>query len=165
MRGPRSMRGLRHDRGGEHARRGAKSDVGVRTEAEVGEALIEFIAVMILFVIPVFYIILSLGQLQASSYAAEAAARNAARILAANPHSYGRVERQAQLAFSDFGLPPPAIAASCQPADCPTNGVVTVVVEAHTPLPLVPDWVGARASFPVVSQVSMPVEGLSVDGL
>lgn len=131
---------------------------------EAGEALIEFIAVMILFVIPVFYIILSLGQLQAGTYAAESAARNSARILAANPKSHALAERQAQLAFSDFGLPPPAIHASCQPVDCPSNGVVTVLVEAHTPLPLVPDWVGARASLPVVAQVSMPVEGLSVDG-
>lgn len=133
--------------------------------AETGEALIEFIAVMVLFVIPVFYIILSLGQLQAATYAAEAAARNAARILAANPHSYALAERQAQLAFSDFGLPDPAVTAACQPTNCSTNGVVSVVVEAHTPLPLLPDWVGARATFPVVAQVSMPVEGLSVDGL
>lgn len=132
---------------------------------EKGEALIEFIAVMILFVIPVFYIILSLGQLQASTYAAEAAARNAARILAANPAAHSLAERQAQLAFSDFGLPAPQIHAACQPAECSTDGVVTVSVESQVPLPLVPDWIGARASIPVMAQVSMPVEGLSVHGL
>ncbi|WP_175956919.1 hypothetical protein [Schaalia sp. Marseille-Q2122] len=132
---------------------------------EAGEALIEFIAVMILFVIPVFYIILSLGQVQAATYAAEAAARNGARILAAHPQAHALAERQVQLAFSDFGLAPPMFHAVCQPADCSTGGVVTVTVEARTPLPLVPDWVGARAFIPVVAQVGMPVEGLSVHGL
>lgn len=141
------------------------ADARAEHSEEAGEALIEFLAVMILFVIPVFYIILSLGQVQASTYAAEAAARNAARILSAQPSSHVLAERQAQLAFEDFGLPAPSIHASCQPSNCPTHGVVTVVVEAQTPLPLVPDWVGARASFPVRAQVSMPVEGLSVHGL
>lgn len=151
----------------EGSEEGSCLEAEVATEAglEAGEALIEFLAVMILFVIPVFYIILALGQLQASTYAAEAAARNAARILAANPNASVLAERQAQLAFSDFGLPAPAINANCQPSACPTNGVVTVSVEANTPLPLVPDWVGARVSFPVIAQVSMPVEGLSVEGL
>src|SRR5699024_7242041 len=70
-----------------------------------GTAVIELIFASIVLLIPVIYLMLTLPQMQAASYAPTSAAISASRIAArdANP-SEARAEAVAKMHFADFGL-------------------------------------------------------------
>lgn len=133
---------------------------------EAGEALVEFIGLMVALVIPVLYIVLALSSVQAAVLAAEAGSREAVRVLAADPGDVATARLQVELAFEDFGLPAPdTLEAGCRPADCQgPDAVVRVRVATVVPLPLVPGWVGQRGLLPVSSTSEAPIEGLTVNG-
>src|SRR5699024_1485044 len=69
-----------------------------------GTAVIEFIFASVVLLIPVIYLMLTLSQMQAASYATTSAAISASRIAArdANP-SEARAEAVAKMHFADFG--------------------------------------------------------------
>ena len=50
--------------------------------SERGDASVEFLGILVVLVIPVLYIVLAVGQVSAGAMAADAGAREAARILA-----------------------------------------------------------------------------------
>ena len=50
-----------------------------RDPGEEGSAVVEFVALAVLLLIPIIYLILTVGRLQAASYAVSTAAREAAR--------------------------------------------------------------------------------------
>ena len=56
--------------------------------SERGDATVEFLGILVVLVIPVLYIVLAVGHVSAGAMAADAGAREAARILAED------VERQ-----------------------------------------------------------------------
>lgn len=133
-----------------------------RSQREAGEATVEFLGVLMLFAIPVFYLILCLGVIQSCSYAAEAGARQGARILAIDSGNLPAAREQVALTFHDYGLEDPSeVNAFCVPASCAgENARVTVEVYAEAPLPLLPQWMGSIARVPIGASVSMPVEGV-----
>lgn len=139
----------------------------MRREADQGgEAVIEFIVLTVALVIPVLYLVLSLASVQASVFAAEAGAREAVRVLAADPQQEGTALAQIDLAFEDFGLGgPDDVEFQCVPASCSGDVArMRVRVDTTVPLPLVPGWVGQRGLLPVSATSEALVEGLSVDG-
>src|SRR5699024_8155175 len=89
-----------------------------------GTAAIEFIFASIVLLIPVIYLMLTLSQMQAASYATTSAAISASRIAArdANP-SEARAEAGAKLQFADRGL---------------AGSLVTARVETRVSLPGLP---------------------------
>lgn len=114
---------------------------------ERGSASLEFLALGLLLLVPLVYLILVLGQLQAAALAADGAARQAARswvqqtnIGAADAHA----ARSIAVSAADFGITGDRIAwdRSCL-GDCLTaSSRVRVDVRIDVPLPLAPPVLG-----------------------
>ena len=120
---------------------------------ERGSALIEFIWLGLLLLIPLVYIVLTASDVQRAAYGASTASRSAGRafVLAPDPATaYERASRAAQTALDDQGVAhrDVSIEVSCQPsaARCLSPGSsVTVVVTVRQRLPLAPDVLGSTA--------------------
>ncbi len=128
-------------------------------DSERGSAALEFILVGLLLLVPLVYLIVSLGLIQGQSLGAEAGARHIARALstAENPDA---ARRSADLILrsvvDEYALDPDAVAVSlaCRPAgaDCPEAGAtVLVTIRTRVALPLVPPVLGLDrlASIPL----------------
>ena len=75
---------------------------------EDGNAIVEFIMMMVVLVIPALYIVVTLASVQAAAFASESSSREAARLLSADPQRTEFASQQAHVIFADFGLPAPA---------------------------------------------------------
>lgn len=133
--------------------------------SERGEATIEFIGMTLLLLVPLIYVVVALAGVQGAIFAAEAASREAVRVLAADPAATSVARIQATLAFEDHGLGEPLVEISCVPDACTQPGSqVMVRVSTVVPLPLVPGWVGQRGLLPVSSTSTALVEGVRLRG-
>ncbi|TGD09711.1 hypothetical protein EB836_14180 [Brevibacterium sp. S111] len=98
----------------------------------------EFIFASVVLLIPVIYLMLTLSQLQAASYATTSTAMSASRIAArdANP-SEARAQEVAKMHFADFGLrdAPTSITYSCTGPCGQAGSLVTARVETKVILP------------------------------
>lgn len=140
---------------------------GVREAAEQGSALLEFLTLGVLLLVPVVYLVVALGQLQAASFAVEGAAREAARVLASSPdedQAARRVDAVVAMALRDQGLdaagdPAPVVTVSCSERPCTTPETrVGVTVELEVVLPGVPAFVDAA----IPARVPVSATGVSV---
>src|SRR5699024_3165952 len=106
-----------------------------------GTAVIEFIFASVVLLIPVIYLMLTLSQMQAASYATTSAAISASRIAArdANP-SEARADAVAKIHSAAFGLDgsPSSITASCAGPCGHAGSLVTARVETRVSLPGLP---------------------------
>ena len=115
----------------------------LRTD-DSGSAMIEYVFLSVLLLVPLVYLVLSVSVVQRTSYAATQAAREAGRAyVTAESTGVGeeRALAAARLAFTDQGieLPEGALAISCSADPCLTPGaVVTVSIDARADLPGVP---------------------------
>lgn len=117
-----------------------------RPKAESGTAIVEFVWLALLLMVPLLYIVLATFDAQRTAYAASAAARSASRAyVEAADQETGRARAQAAaaLAFADQGLPGASfdlrIRCEPEPGRCLAPGsVVTVEVSAAAALPLMP---------------------------
>lgn len=125
-----------------------------------GSAIIEFLAASLLLFVPIIYLVLTFAAVQASTYAAESAAREAGRIYArADSEHVAREQAQVAtlLAFADHGIdvaPRQVLQVTCEAEPCATPGAgVHIEVRIDVPLPLVPDFIAARvpATVPVTA--------------
>ena len=111
---------------------------------ERGSAIVEFIVVMLLAVLPIAYLVIAVVRVQAATYAASQAVREAGRafIQADGVGSARSTARSAAvLAFADqgFELPPSAVSFTCEHNPCLTpSSTVTVSLNWRVPLPLIP---------------------------
>lgn len=134
------------------------------TSSEDGSAALEFIAVGVLLLVPLVYLIVSLGTIQEQALGVEAAARHLARALSLGPDAdaaAGRAERLLDGVAAEYGIEPAEldVAITCAPVawPCPAAGTtVTVVVRARVHLPLVPAVLGLDDA------ASVRVEGIAV---
>ena len=136
-------------------------------DAEAGSAVVEFLGVTLVLLVPIVYLVLVLAQLQAGAFAVDGAAREAGRVfVTSNPdEAHGRAAAAAGLAFEDQGFTPKdaaaALSITCSEADCHEPGsTVTVAVELDVVLLGVPDVVADAVplSIPVHSVVTVPVD-------
>ncbi len=116
---------------------------------EAGSALVEFVWLAILLLVPLFYVVLAAFETQRAAYAASAAARSAGRAFVTAPDqasAHARAQAAARLAYRDQGLETtPELRISCRPAprSCLTPGsVVTAEVFSAVALPLMPAALG-----------------------
>ena len=120
-----------------------------RLQVERGSAVVEFLGVSILLLVPIVYLVLTLSRVQAAAFAAEGAAREAGRILAQGLDP-GVAGAAVELAFEDQGfdvLGGEVLTFSCEGGGCTEPGVrVLVEVATSVDLPLLPDMV--RATVP-----------------
>ncbi len=117
-------------------------------EHEDGSAVVEFVALALLLLIPLIYLLLVLFRLQASAFALAGATREAGRAFITAPSSELAWQRAAAaarvaLADHDLPLPPDAVRISCTPACRLEPGTrVTVRIGTEVALPLVPAALG-----------------------
>lgn len=127
---------------------------------DTGSAVVEFLGVALLLLVPTVYLVLVLGRMQAASFAAESAALEAGRSYVTAPT---RAEGEAaalasvRLALADQGFDDDAadvLSVACSSSPCRAPGsTVTVTVQVTVDLPLVPGVVrrAVPLSVPVVA--------------
>ena len=111
--------------------------------ADAGNALVEFCVLGVLMLVPVVYLVLVLGRVEAAAFAAQRAAREAGRAFVTADdvgQARSRADAAAALALADHGLQGQGrIAIDCERADCLSpDGRVTVSAEVDVALPGVP---------------------------
>jgi Flp pilus assembly protein TadG len=135
-----------------------------RRRDESGTALIEFIWLGLLLLVPLVYIMWSVFDAQRGAFAASSASRAAGRAFVLAPDqetAYQRAEQAFKIALEDQGVDPAdaSYEITCEPRrdQCLTSGsVITVEVVVQQPLPLVPSALGDSA--PSVRLTSTHVE-------
>jgi Flp pilus assembly protein TadG len=135
-----------------------------RRRDESGTALIEFIWLGLLLLVPLVYIMWSVFDAQRGAFAASSASRAAGRAYVLAPDqetAWTRAQAAADIALEDQGVEPgnAHVDITCEPRpdDCLTSGsVITVEVVVQQPLPLVPSALGESA--PSVRLTSTHVE-------
>jgi Flp pilus assembly protein TadG len=120
---------------------------------ERGSALVEFVWLGLLLLVPLVYVLLSVFAAQSAAYGSDSASRAAGRAFMLAPDQETAVaaaEGAARVALADQGVDPDRIqlSISCAPDPdrCLSSGsTVTVEVTVQQPLPLVPSALGANA--------------------
>jgi hypothetical protein len=115
-----------------------------------GSAVVEFVFLAVLLMVPVVYLIITVGQLQSAAFAVVGAADQAAKVYvaAAEPAAArAAAEEAVMLAMADHGFEAGdvTLAISCSPSDCLSPGsTVSAAVTLRVPLPLVPTIPGVN---------------------
>jgi len=117
-----------------------------------GTAIVEFVWLAILLLVPLLYIVLAVFDTQRTAYAASAAARSATRAFVTAPDQaagYARAQAAARLAFGDQGIDAAGftLTITCRPdpGHCLTPGsVVAAQVRSAADLPLMPTALGSN---------------------
>ncbi|MGC5629453.1 pilus assembly protein [Georgenia sp. Z1344] len=129
------------------SRRAASTD----RDPEAGSAIVEYLGVALLLLLPLIYLVVAISRIQAASYAAEGAAREAGRIVAQaddEASAAGPAAFAVELAFADQGF------------DVDGAGSLVITCEAdpcHTP--------GARIDVEVTTVVALPLLPTSIAGV
>lgn len=115
---------------------------------EEGRAIVEFIFLGILLILPLTYLVLTLARIQAATFSASLAGREAGRAFVTatdDGEAQARARTAAQIAFQDFGFDRGTdLSISCDGSPClRAEGVVTSTATIEVPLPLIPDFVAA----------------------
>ena len=117
--------------------------------ADAGSAVVEFLGVSLLLMVPLVYLVLTLGKVQAAVFASEGAAREAGRIVvraATFEEGVVRARGAVELAFQDQGIAvsgPEALRLHCEADPCLTpGGRIVVEVGTAVGLPGVPAFMG-----------------------
>lgn len=123
----------------------------MRRRSEDGTAIVEFVWLGLLLLVPLLYILLAVFEAQRTAFAASAATRSATRAFVTSPdQATGEARAQAavRLAFRDQGVEPADVRITCRPdpAACLTPGsVVVATVRTRVALPLMPTFFGDDA--------------------
>lgn len=126
---------------------------------EEGSAIVEFVFLTVVVLIPLVYLVLTVARVQAGTYAVTQAAREAGRAYVTSEvqeYAPARAHAAARIAFADFGFSGD-LELGCDGSPClRPEGRITARAVVHVPLPLVPDF--ARAVVPL----EIPVSSTSV---
>lgn len=113
----------------------------VRLRDDSGNAAVEFVGLAVVLLIPLVYLVLTLGQVQAASFAADTAARQVVRVVATEPdegRQATRTESIIRMVSRDYGvgIGRDAVHVSCSEHPCSSAGaVVRVDVDVSVDLP------------------------------
>lgn len=117
----------------------------IRLRTDDGSAIVEYVWLAVLLMIPVVYVVLAALSVQRAAFAATSAARDAARAYAtagSDAEGEQRAEAAVALAMRDQGVTwsPSGRVISC--GDCSFAPGSTFTVDLHTTvaLPFVPGW-------------------------
>lgn len=118
-------------------------------QREGGTALIEFVWLAVLLIVPLSYVLIAVFDVQRAAFGVSAASRSAARAFLQSPDvptAFQRAQRAAAVALADQDLDGATVLIVCRPtpADCLQPGsTVRVLVRMTQPLPLTPSALGA----------------------
>lgn len=125
---------------------------------EGGSAIVEFVFLAVLLMVPLFYLVMTLSRIQAGAYAASTAAREAGRayVTASGPAAAEeRAAAAARIAFEDQGFREgeTRLAMTCDGTPClRADGRIEMSTTVTVPLPLIPSF--ARGMVPLEVPVS-----------
>ena len=116
---------------------------------EDGRAIIEFVLLGFLLLLPLTYLVLTMARLQAGAFSASLAGREAGRaFVTASDDGQGqsRAQTAARLSFEDFAFDRGAtLVVACDGVPClRPDGRITTTATVSVPLPLVPDFIADR---------------------
>ena len=119
---------------------------GPRALDERGSAVVEFVVLGVLLLIPLVYLVMMLARVQAGSYAVSQAAREAGRAFVtadAEGSATGRARAAARVAFADHAFEDSGrVTITCDGTPClRPDGQVVTEATVRVPLPLVPSFV------------------------
>lgn len=130
-----------------------------------GSAIIEFLVIGILVIVPLAYIAMCVMRVQAASVASSLAVREAGRafVSAESAGDAGLRSREAaRIALADqgFELPARALTVRCPTGPClQPDSTVQVQLDWSVDLPWVPDFLGEdRKSVRITASRTMPVD-------
>jgi hypothetical protein len=136
----------------------------VRWRDEAGTALVEFVWLGIIMLVPLVWIMMSVFEVQRGAFAVTSAARSAARAFAlADTDAAGEARAQGAIrqALDDQGGDDRGFRfrVTCGSADCHDDGaVITVRVWTRVDLPLLPGILGGDApSFALDAAHTVPI--------
>ena len=116
-----------------------------RPAGEAGSAIVEFVFLAMLMLVPVVYLVVTLGRLQAAAFAAQGAAREAGRaFVTAHDEAAGRerADASALIAYADQGFDDRrliTLQVDCTAGRClAPDARVTVHTSVQVVLPAVP---------------------------
>ncbi len=123
-----------------------------RTSWERGSAVVEFVILAVVVMVPLVYAVLVIMKVHAATYAVVTAAREAGRAYVTSdstPAAASRARVAARLALADHGLAEPQLAVTCKEGACLSPGSsIRVEVKTDVTIPLLPYGDG-RAVIPV----------------
>ena len=122
-----------------------------------GRAIVEFLVVGMLLLVPVVYFVVTLARVQAAAFAVSTASREAGRAFttaADDDGAYARAQAAARISFEDFDFGPDGdVELRCDGSPClRPEGRVEAVATVNVRLPLVPDLLSG--AIPTVLPVS-----------
>lgn len=144
------------------ARRLAGAGAGPDPRPDAGNALVEFLGVALVLLVPLVYLVLVLGRMQAAAFAVDGAAREAVRAVLAAPtaHADPAVAARAAvaIALADQGFAQDdALTLACDPACDRPGAQVAARVDLAVDLPLVPAFL--RDAVPLSVPTSATAHG------
>ncbi|MBU6246047.1 MAG: hypothetical protein KGP12_12605 [Actinomycetales bacterium] len=146
-------------------RRAWRQRWAARVVAERGSAVLEFIVIGVLVIVPMAYVVTSVMRVQAATMASTQAVREAARAFAtADSVAQGRAAAvtAAQVAFEDQGfvLPESAMRIQCLRACLEPGSSITVDLDWQVGLPWMPSSLaqGRSMSVPIDVVHVVPVD-------
>ncbi|NHA69229.1 pilus assembly protein [Phycicoccus flavus] len=123
---------------------------------EQGSAVVEFVTLGVLLLLPLVYLVMTLARVQAGSFAVSQAAREAGRAFVTAPSgsdASGRARAAASVAFGDFRFEDVGrLDLACDGSPClRPDGRVRATATVRVPLPLVPTFLDGAlpTSIPV----------------
>lgn len=126
----------------------------VRTEG--GSAVVEFVMLTVVVIVPLFYIVMAVFHVQRASFGVTAASVAGARAFV-QADSLGSAERQwetaAKLTLVDHGVVESQISRRCEPQCFVPGSIVEVRIVAQQPLPLAPRIFGEALTSVTVESV------------
>lgn len=122
------------------------------TGTERGNAIVEFVYLAVLLMVPLVYVLLTVFKVQAAAYAVSSAAREAGRVYATSDSvddADGRALAAARIVMADSNLQMQDghVAITCSPSPCglAPGSRVNVVMTYSVRLPLLPGFLAGRA--------------------
>lgn len=119
-----------------------------RASRDEGSAIVEFVFASTVLLIPMIYLILAAGQLQAGSYAVVGAADQAAKVFAVADtpaQAQSNAHRVVERAMNNFGLSGASTRISCDLECLSPGSIVTIQVSLRVQLPFVSDYFDVSA--------------------
>ncbi len=113
---------------------------------ESGTAVVEFVVLAVLMLVPLVYLVMTMARLQAGSFAVSQAAREAGRAFVTAPSedvAAARARAAARIAFLDHAFEDQGrLRLVCDASPClRPDGLVETTATVRVPLPLVPSVV------------------------
>lgn len=126
-----------------------------RLRDDEGNAIVEFVYLAVLLMVPLVYVLLAVFAVQRATYAVSSATREAGRVVVMAPSTEGADRRAyvaAALVMADSGLElrPRDLSLRCSAQPCLTpGGTVDVRIGYDVPLPFIPSFL-SRSGHAVV---------------